>query len=234
MVLRLGRGDDDDDCDDDEDDGQGRPRRHHRRWELITVSNHRSLFNDPGVLSCLLPLPITKQPRYNRWALCSQEYCFNGALPGLIRGYIGAGQGGVWQWTTRGGRCLRTPSASLSDFGRGNGSGPNDDDDNNNDDDDDGAMRIIPATARQRALPLSPVGKLKWGVSKLIAHAPIMLVVIPFAHHGMERLLPQDEDRLHVTVRFGKEISFDDLILEHKSRHGKLWKYSGKVEDDEE
>ena len=56
------------------------------------MSNHRSLFDDPGVVSCLLPLPIAIQPRYNRWALCSQEYCFNGALPGLVHGYIGAGQ----------------------------------------------------------------------------------------------------------------------------------------------
>ncbi|KAL3765019.1 hypothetical protein ACHAW5_004278 [Stephanodiscus triporus] len=290
-VLRLGGGDDyDDNCDDDDDDddGRGRPRRRRRRRGLITVSNHRSLFDDPGVVSCLLPLPIAIQPRYNRWALCSQEYCFNGALPGLIRGYIGAGQvlpirrgggidqrplldfgrhlargewchvfpeGGVWQWDELGGRRRLPPNAvvvSSSDFGRGDGSGPIDDG-------DDGAMRIIPATARQRALPPSPVGKLKWGVGKLIAHAPITPVVIPFAHRGMERLLPQDEDtgrtrfrddfiasllpralggnaddRLRVTVRFGEEISFDDLILEHESRHGKLWKYRGEVEDDEE
>jgi len=59
---------------------------------LITVSNHRSLFDDPGVVSCLLPLPIAVQPKLQRWGLCSQEYCFNDALPGLVKGYIGAGQ----------------------------------------------------------------------------------------------------------------------------------------------
>ena len=52
----------------------------------------RSLFDDPGKVSCLLPLPIAIKPRYNRWALCRQEYCFNGALPGLVHGYISAGQ----------------------------------------------------------------------------------------------------------------------------------------------
>lgn len=59
---------------------------------LITVSNHRSLFDDPGVVSCLLPLPIAGkysavivalptplcaytplylvQPKLQRWGLC--------------------------------------------------------------------------------------------------------------------------------------------------------------------
>jgi hypothetical protein len=59
---------------------------------LLTVSNHRSLFDDPGIISCLLPLPNAIQPSYQRWGICSQEYCFNDALPSLIKGYIGAGQ----------------------------------------------------------------------------------------------------------------------------------------------
>jgi monolysocardiolipin acyltransferase len=279
--------------------GGDRRRRHRHRRGLVTVSNHRSLFDDPGIVSCLLPLPMAIQPRYNRWALCSQEYCFNGALPGLVHGYIGAGQvlpirrgggidqgplldfgrhlargewchvfpeGGVWQWDELGGRRLLprgAVSVSSSDFGRGgggaNGEGGDSGDDNDDDGDGGGAtLRIIPATARQRALPPSPLGKLKWGVGKLIAHAPVTPVVIPFAHRGMERLLPQDEDtgrtrfrddalasvlptvlggdpdaRLRVRVRFGEEIEFDDLIREHESRHGKLWKYSGEEVDDE-
>jgi len=258
----------------------------HNRQGLVTVSNHRSLFDDPGIVSCLLPLPIAIQPRYNRWALCSQEYCFNDSLPGLIKGYIGAGQvlpicrgggidqqllldfgrhlacgewchvfpeGGVWQWEELGGRRKLPPNAvvgSSSDFGSR---------DDKTDDDNENTMRIIPATAQQKALSLSPNGKLKWGVGKLIAHAPVTPKVIPFAHHGMERLLPQDEndgrtrlrdnllgsllpaalggdasDKIHVRVRFGEEIAFDDLILEHESRYGRLWKYCGKVNPEEQ
>ena len=78
----------------------------------------------------------------------------------------------------------------------------------------------------------------------------------------MERLLPQDKNtgktrfrddfltsllpsflggddnadgskRLHIKVRFGEEIEFDDLIRDHERRHGKLWKYcSGEVKED--
>ena len=88
--------------------------------------------------------------------------------------------------------------------------------------------------------------------------------MIPFAHRGMERLLPQDENthktrfrddfltsllpsllsgdvdangskRLHIRVRFREEIEFDDMIRDHKRRHGKLWKYcSGEVKDDDD
>jgi len=273
--------------------GNGR----HPNQGLITVSNHRSLFDDPGIVSCLLPLPIAIQPKYNRWALCSQEYCFNDALPGLIKGYIGAGQvlpicrgdginqkllldfgrhlacgewchvfpeGGVWQWDELGGRRKIPPNAttgSSSDFGTSGNSGssnnttvPTTDNDNN-----ETTIHIVPATLQQKSLPPSPIGKLKWGVGKLIAHAPITPKVIPFAHRGMERLFPQDEttgktklrdnllasllpsvlggdanDKLHVRVRFGKEITFDDLLEEHESKHGTLRKYCGKINSEEQ
>ena len=75
----------------------------------------------------------------------------------------------------------------------------------------------------------------------------------------MERLPPQDKDtgktgfrgdfmpsllptvlgkdadgRLHIKVRFGEEIEFNDLIQEHITRHNKLWKYSGEVINDKD
>jgi len=258
-------------------DGEG-SRRNERRQGLLTISNHRSLFDDPGIVSCLLPLPQAIQPKYNRWGICSQEYCFNDALPGIIKGYLGAGQvlpicrgkginqqllkdfgrhlacgewchlfpeGGVWQWNELGGRRElpeNTIIGASSDFGKLNNASDNEDDDR---------IRIIPATTQQRALPVNPSkGKLKWGTGKLIAHAPIIPKVIPFAHVGMEKLLPQDEvtgktrlrdnllrsmlpsmlggeeeDKLSVKVQFGQEIMFDDLIHEHEQKYGKLWKY---------
>lgn len=88
-------------------------------------------------------------------------------------------------------------------------------------------------------------GKLKWGVGKLIAHAPRRPRVIVFAHAGMENLLPQNtetmktylnidlfggSERLNVHVRIGEELFFDDLIKQHEVQHGKLWSYSHKEE----
>ena len=161
----------------------------------------------------------------------------------------------MWQWDELGGR-RRLPSDASSAaptfwYDRDDGRG-------------EGGRRIVPATEEQRALPPSPKGKLKWGVGKLIAHAPVTPKVIPFAHCGMETLLPQDEhtgrtklrddplgplvvqvkemfglqdgdgvDGLHVKIRFGEEIRFDDLIREHEAKHGTLWKYSGNVDAEE-
>eukprot|EP00577_Skeletonema_sp_RCC1716_P014847 CAMPEP_0113386028 /NCGR_PEP_ID=MMETSP0013_2-20120614/7788_1 /TAXON_ID=2843 ORGANISM="Skeletonema costatum, Strain 1716" /NCGR_SAMPLE_ID=MMETSP0013_2 /ASSEMBLY_ACC=CAM_ASM_000158 /LENGTH=463 /DNA_ID=CAMNT_0000268837 /DNA_START=446 /DNA_END=1837 /DNA_ORIENTATION=- /assembly_acc=CAM_ASM_000158 len=261
---------------------------------LLTVSNHRSLFDDPGILSCLLPLPIAIQPHHQRWGICSQEYCFNDALPSYIKGYIGAGQvlpicrggginqqllldfgrhlangewchvfpeAGVWQWKELGGRRELPKGAvwgSASDFKDDQQQKKGDISDNttNNNSNSNNKSVIIPATTAQRSLPPSPIGKLKWGVGKLIAHAPITPRVIPFAHCGMERLLPQDEvsgktylrrdfvksllpsflcnndnggdgKGLRIQIQFGHEIKFDDLIKEHEEKYGKLWKYRG-------
>lgn len=247
-----------------------------RRRGMITVSNHRSLFDDPGVVSCLLPLHIAIQPRYNRWGICSQEYCFNPALPGLVKGYIGAGQvlpihrgggidqtllcnfayrlaqggwchvfpeGGVWQWNELGGRRQLPNNAvavSSSDIVTTSTS--------------DDKQIIITATTKQRNYPHHPSkGKLKWGIGKLIAHAPVPPVVIPFAHVGMEQLLPQDvntgvtklhirslfgttqnNDKLHVKICFGSEIKFDDLLIQHESKYGKLWKFHDHDENNVE
>ena len=118
---------------------------------------------------------------------------------------------------------------------------------------------VIPATKKHRRLAPSPKGKLKWGIGKLIAHAPTTPKVLPFAHVGMEKLLPPDaisgktklrnnllksllpsilggdaRDKLSIQIQFGKEISFEDLISAHEAKHGTLWKYSGKVDAEEE
>jgi hypothetical protein len=227
---------------------------------LLTVSNHRSLFDDPGIISCLLPLPNAIQPSYQRWGICSQEYCFNDALPSFIKGYIGAGQvlpicrgqginqrllldfgrhlangewchvfpeGGVWQWEELGGR-RQLPGGcvlgSASDFAPSTTMTATTSNDNNNTSDDNNTNNnsnsssnnkkeqsssvIIPATTKHKSLPNSPYGKLKWGVGKLIAHAPITPVVIPFAHVGMEKLLPQDEisGKTYLRKDFGKSL----------------------------
>ncbi len=85
------------------------------------------------------------------------------------------------------------------------------------------------------------LGKLKWGVGKLIAHAPTPPVVIPFFHMGMETILPQHPDtktlvsrwphsHAKVDVIFGNEVKFDDLIEEHERIFGPLWKYRAQAQ----
>eukprot|EP01041_Mallomonas_annulata_P011961 gene11961-25056_t len=61
-----------------------------RRVPLITVSNHRSVMDEPVLLASILPLRIGIQPRYLRWSICTQDICFqNGAL---LAAFFGAGK----------------------------------------------------------------------------------------------------------------------------------------------
>jgi monolysocardiolipin acyltransferase len=87
------------------------------------------------------------------------------------------------------------------------------------------------------------IGKLKWGVGKLIAHAPKPPIVIPFFHTGTEAILPPNPvtkkvDHFipkighRVTIRFGEKINFDDLIEEHEKLHGPLWKFKASVDEE--
>lgn len=219
----------------------------HTTAGLITVSNHRSLFDDPGVVSGILPWFITLRPKYNRWGICSQEFCFNDALPRVIQGFLGAGQvlpicrgaginqklfldfarhlaagewlhifpeGGVWQLDQLGGRNIPVHGPSST----------------------------TPTNKNS-----NKKGKLKWGVGKLLAHAPVRPRVVPFAHAGIENLLPTDQhgkttvkknffggEPLHVLVKFGPEIYFEDLIEEHEQRHGPLWIYNDSATSSED
>lgn len=197
----------------------------HESQPLITISNHRSMFDDPSILSSLLPYWYNIQPKYLRWNVCSQEFCFNDIIPNFIQAYIGAGKtlpiwrgGGInqkllWDFATKvaqGQWCHIFPEGGVWQRdtlgGRSNGQEKN-------------------------------IGKLKWGVGKLIAHAPVLPIVIPFFHMGMETVIPQNQEtRLteglpiprpghNVTLRFGEQIHFDDLIDEHEKTYGKLWKY---------
>lgn len=43
---------------------------------LLTVSNHVSPLDDPGVLVGMLPASVTVKPNLMRWTLCAQEICF--------------------------------------------------------------------------------------------------------------------------------------------------------------
>lgn len=53
----------------------GRVLSRHDKTPLITVSNHRSLLDDPAIMSGILPLWMAVQEKYNRFSICSQEFC---------------------------------------------------------------------------------------------------------------------------------------------------------------
>ncbi len=88
------------------------------------------------------------------------------------------------------------------------------------------------------------VGKLKWGVGKMIAHSPKTPVVIPMFIAGSETIFPQDPDTKkllnaypklyghNVDIRFGEEIHFEDLIALHEEKYGPVRKFHAQVLDE--
>ena len=205
--------------------GGGEKQKRKENQGLITISNHRSMFDDPGVVSCLLPLWVGIQPKYNRWGICSQEYCFNDKLPSLIKGYIGAGQvlpirrgGGIDQALFRDFASVLANGEWCHIFPEG------------------GIWQTNELGGRGRGhdnKPICTIGsnesKLKWGIGKLIAHASTRPRVILFAHCGMENLIPKDHvtgaagfkkkvfggKPLRVHVRFGEGTWFKSQMFIH-------------------
>ncbi len=51
-------------------------RKREEGQALITVSNHRSLLDDPTLLGCMIPYLTIIQPKNARFTLCAEEYCF--------------------------------------------------------------------------------------------------------------------------------------------------------------
>ena len=208
---------------------------------LLTVSNHRSMFDDPPILSCLLPLRYAVQPRYLRVNVCSQEYCFSEALPTAVHAFFGTGKSlPIW----RGGGINQK---LLLDYSRHVAAGewchlfP------------EGGVwqdEYLGGRGGTTGLPLgpSPCNRLRWGAGKIIAHAPVHPVVVPFFHAGMDTVLPMDpRSRKSVTAKlpffgtvprlnllgghdvevlFGPPLAFSDLIEAHEAKHGPLVKVS--------
>lgn len=206
--------------------------RRDRGRGLLTVSNHCSVLDDPFLLGAIVPMPLALDARRQRWSVCSQEVCFSRGW--FLSAFFGAGKtlpikrgGGIDQAAlgvladqlARGDWVHIFPEGHVYqgvELGVGIGS-------HDNARDADACRRF---------------GRLKRGAAKLIAHAPAPLVVVPFVHTGMDRLMPYNsqtgrcESKLwrrnqRVHVKFGMPLEFQDLIDDHERIHGKIERYGG-------
>ncbi|RHY27636.1 hypothetical protein DYB25_007816 [Aphanomyces astaci] len=179
---------------------------------LITVTNHSATVDDPAVLAAMLPWSCAR-PSLSRWSICSQEYCYaKGPLLSTI--FFGSktlpikrGAGidhpflqDLFQRVQDGDWVHIFPEGKIV---QGGGLGGRDGPD------------------------AATIGRLKWGVGKLIARAEITPVVLPIYHVGMDKVMPQTPDhklksivprlgqRVHVLV--GSPIYFDDLFKKYEA-----------------
>jgi monolysocardiolipin acyltransferase len=202
---------------------------------VLTVSNHCCTLDDPIIFGKILPSRHSLTTSANqRWSLCSQEVCFKNPALGTfftagkvmpIKRGAGINQKLLLEFSriaARGGEWMHVfPEGKIYQSGQL-------------------AENYYLARSDEKA---GEIGRLKWGVAKIIVHCPKKIVVVPFHHAGMEGVIPQyATGQLKtnlpmadntVTARVGVEISFSDLIEEHEREYGKLWKYSVKEYENE-
>ncbi|XP_031370494.1 tafazzin homolog isoform X1 [Apis dorsata] len=159
---------------------------------LITVSNHHSCFDDPGIWASL-DLRYLMDRRKIRWSLAAHDICFTnswhsyffmlGKCIPVIRG------GGVYQEAMD--FCIEKLAAGewIHVF-------------------PEGKVNMFKETMR-----------LKWGIGRLIYESPIPPLVVPIYHLGMDDVLPNEPPyrlkiRKKVTMNYGDPIDFSELIEE--------------------
>ncbi|XP_050431895.1 tafazzin [Adelges cooleyi] len=157
---------------------------------LITVSNHDSCFDDPGIWAAFdwKSVFLAKQ---TRWSLAANDICFTNPFCAY---FFMLGQ------------CIPTI--------RGSGVYQ------------DAVKFSIELLSKGHWLHLFPEGRvnmtkeyirLKWGVGQMIYKAPIMPIVIPICHVGMEEILPNTPPYYlrtgrKVTFNFGEPIDLQTLV----------------------
>lgn len=173
---------------------------------LLTVSNHRSVADDPIMLAAMLPPRILWRPELMRWGLCSADICFQGkfmsrfmmlgkAMP-IVRGG-GVGQSYV---TALGMKLAHGDWVHLYPEGR----------------------------VRQ-----SGMGYCKRGVGRILTisyeqngGSKGLPIVLPIYHEGIENLMPQDRvtNKLmrsipsigqYIFVMAGKPLDVRDIFEKH-------------------
>ena len=164
---------------------------------LITVSNHSSTFDDPGVLSYLIPWwYFATEPRHEgvRWTMCTKEIC---AASPAVHKFFAAGKTVP---VNRGGGLNQRSLLVMSDrLARGDW------------------LHLFPEGRVSKNA--NELGRLKWGLGKMVcdvvASGGPRPTVLPFWHSGMERVKKYGRwgfsplNHVHVTV--GEPVELADL-----------------------
>ncbi|KAG5319698.1 TAZ protein, partial [Pseudoatta argentina] len=168
---------------------------------LITVSNHHSCFDDPGIWATL-DFRHSWSRRKLRWSLAAHDICFTnvwhsyffmlGKCIPIIRG------DGVYQEAVD--FCIER--LALGEW-----------------------VHVFP---EGKVNMCKEEIRLKWGVGRLILESPITPIVIPICHLGMDEVLPNEPPYMlkvgkRVTMNYGEPIDFSGLLTElRESKAGEM------------
>ncbi|KAF5305141.1 hypothetical protein FQA39_LY09403 [Lamprigera yunnana] len=157
---------------------------------LITVSNHHSCFDDPGIWATLDVKHLLSKT-VMRWSLAANDICFSclsharffklGKCVPVIRG------NGVYQDAVD--FCLER--LANGDW-----------------------VHIFP---EGKVNLTKDDMRLKWGVGRMIFESPVTPIVIPIWHIGMDDVLPNNPPYMvrigkNLTFNFGKPLDFTPLV----------------------
>lgn len=213
---------------------------------LVTVCNHCSVLDDPGLLCAgILPLRAFVAPSLMRWGLCAERVCFErGSLAqtffGACRGLPISRFGGINQATMRTCAELVRQGEHLHIFPEGriyqDPYVPRDE------------QGCWTTSSGRSGAPFAKLGPLRRGVGKVVMDATVTRrregssnisaearraltpLIVPFFHLGMEGMAPVGEDRqsrtlrwgAHVVAKVGDPIDVNDLIDEFEERRSAL------------
>jgi monolysocardiolipin acyltransferase len=141
---------------------------------LLTVSNHRSVADDPIMLSAMMPPRILYRPGLMRWGLCSTDICYQNPL---FARFVMMGKALPITRSAGVGQAFVTSAAEK--LVRGDW------------------LHIYP----EGRVVQDHVGYAKRGVGRMLAIAHErcggtggLPIVLPMYHEGMENVMPQDRD----------------------------------------
>lgn len=163
---------------------------------ILTVSNHHSCFDDPGIWG-YLPFSIVCNHNRIRWALAAHDICFTNKYHSL---FFMAGKcipvirgAGVYQAAVD--FCIE--KLALGDW-----------------------VHIFP---EGRVNMTKEHLRFKWGIGRIIYESPVLPIIVPIWHEGMDTVLPNYPPyilqlRKKVTINIGQPIDLKELVGKLKEK----------------
>ncbi|XP_030376375.1 tafazzin homolog isoform X2 [Scaptodrosophila lebanonensis] len=163
---------------------------------LVTVSNHQSCFDDPGLWG-VLPVRYVCNTLRIRWSMAAHDICFTnkyhswffiyGKCIPVIRGI------GVYQEAIN--LCIE--KCALGHW-----------------------VHVFP---EGKVNMTKEEMRLKWGVGRIIYESPKIPIILPMWHEGMDEVLPNVEPyvlkwRKRVTLNIGQPLDLTDFVQDLKNQ----------------